>query len=513
MALCRECPHPRPMSVMESLLSILHGPRQATVGAKVAGGPDGVALHGVGCSRGWGGAGILGAIVCPSAHVLAVVAVAVMLSSPAVWNGYPFLHHDTGDYVTISFTWDLPLWRIATYSLIVAVARVIDSLWAVVAFQSVFAAWMLHETVCAFLPRHRLKALLLLAVVLAVSTSMPWTASEIMPDTFTAFVPLGMAILAFGTGLGWLRRAAVALGLAVAVMVHLSHVGLAIGLLAVLLAMRMMRRGLHSVPRPVVGLAASAITVGIVVIPIVHYAITGSPFLSRLGRVMQLAILVQDGIAKDYLDATCPKGADYALCAHRDRLPNTANAFLWAPWASPFWELGAWEGMRDEADRIVTGAIRAYPGRVAAAALANGWRQYWSIKLGDELEPKIRPNWAGEYYDVGRAHYPRDFRSYVNARQQQDMGIDFGPLNDYQIPIAFLGNAMLVVLLVLAFRRPDKKGAGLATLVLLALIGNALICGALSNPHDRYQNRIVWTAAAVSFLLLGRRMLLLPTER
>jgi hypothetical protein len=28
----------------------------------------------------------------------------------------------------------------------------------------------------------------------------------------------------------------------------------------------------------------------------------------------------------------------------------------------------------------------------------------------------------------------------------------------------------------------------------MALLGIAFVCGALSNPHDRYQNRIVWLA-------------------
>lgn len=480
------------MSVSESLASALRGPRRTAAGTEDSSPSGGPVLHAVGRA---------------SAHVVAILAVAAMMSAPALWNGYPFLYHDTEDYVTTSFTWDPPLWRIGTYALVVAVARPFGTLWAVVAVQSVFAAWMLHETVCAFLPRHRLKALLLLAILLAASSAMPWMASQIMPDAFTAFVPLGAATLAFGTGLGRWRRAGVALGVAVAVVVHLSHVAVAVGLLAVVLAMRMMSRRIDWVPRPALGLVASAVIAGILAIPAVHYAMTGSAFLSRGGRILQLALLVQEGIAKKYLDAVCPKGADLALCPYRNRLPDTANAFLWAPWASPFWKLGGWAGMRDEADRIVAGAIRDFPGEVAAAALENAWSQYWSIALGDGWGPKNRPRWAGEYYDVGKARYPEDFPSYMAAQQQTGKGIDFEPINAYQVPFAVLGRALLVVLTIFAFSRADKEGAGLGALVLLALIGNAFICGALSNPHDRYQNRIVWNAAAVSFLLLGRQML------
>ena len=44
-------------------------------------------------------------------------------------------------------------------------------------------------------------------------------------------------------------------------------------------------------------------------------------------------------------------------------------------------------------------------------------------------------------------------------------------------------------------RRHDL--AGLASFTMLALLGNAFICGALSNPHHRYQSRILWLAPLV----------------
>jgi hypothetical protein len=38
---------------------------------------------------------------------------------------------------------------------------------------------------------------------------------------------------------------------------------------------------------------------------------------------------------------------------------------------------------------------------------------------------------------------------------------------------------------------------------LLALIGNAVICGALSNPHDRYQSRLMWLVPFALVLIVG----------
>ncbi len=50
----------------------------------------------------------------------------------------------------------------------------------------------------------------------------------------------------------------------------------------------------------------------------------------------------------------------------------------------------------------------------------------------------------------------------------------------------------LIVMLFRAFVQRRRKSAVLLGYVLVALLGNAFICGALSNPHARYQSRIIW---------------------
>ena len=64
-----------------------------------------------------------------------------------------------------------------------------------------------------------------------------------------------------------------------------------------------------------------------------------------------------------------------------------------------------------------------------------------------------------------------------------------------------------------AARRDRARGARrerygdlgeLATTVALAILANAAVCGALSNPHDRYGARMVWLAALVLLLVPWR---------
>ena len=55
------------------------------------------------------------------------------------------------------------------------------------------------------------------------------------------------------------------------------------------------------------------------------------------------------------------------------------------------------------------------------------------------------------------------------------------------------------------WRRHSDDLTLLAGTVTLALLGNAVICGGLSGPHDRYGSRIVWTASFVLLLIVLRR--------
>ena len=58
----------------------------------------------------------------------------------------------------------------------------------------------------------------------------------------------------------------------------------------------------------------------------------------------------------------------------------------------------------------------------------------------------------------------------------------------------------------LARRRTLATEIGELTAVVgLALMANAFVCGALSNPHDRYGARMVWLAVFAIMLAIAQR--------
>lgn len=93
----------------------------------------------------------------------------------------------------------------------------------------------------------------------------------------------------------------------------------------------------------------------------------------------------------------------------------------------------------------------------------------------------------------------------MKAARQQRGEISFAAINDLHYPLALLSMALLPFVALFAWRRKLPADLGeLAGFCMLALLANAFVCGALSNPHDRYGARIVWLAAFATGLALYR---------
>ncbi len=424
-------------------------------------------------------------------HAGLVLAVALLLLFPAIWNGYPLIYFDSEDYVEISFTWQPIIYRIMTYGAFTWIAQPFGTLWAVVWAQALMMAWVLREAVWAFVGRWRCHVYAWVAVLLTALTGLPWVTSQVMADLFAGMAILGIAVLALGDALPVWRRLLLVPLVALAIAVHMSHVAVAAGLLIVLAATALAARWLRRMARPRLALPALAVALGIGAVPAVHWAATGEAFFSRSGQVLQLALLVQDGLAKKYLDEVCPGGAALRMCEHKDELPYTADEFLWGE--SPFDELGGWKAMHDEAGAIVRGAITLFPLDVAQAMLANTLRQLDLIAAGEDVVPM---SW--HFVRTQHTRYPEDFRAFRFAHQQRREGIDFTGINQVQVPILQAAQVTMLALAFFAWRRRDRVTVGLTTVVVMAMLGNAVVCGALSNPHDRYQSRIVWLALFTS---------------
>jgi hypothetical protein len=78
------------------------------------------------------------------------------------------------------------------------------------------------------------------------------------------------------------------------------------------------------------------------------------------------------------------------------------------------------------------------------------------------------------------------------------------------LPVAWATTLLLLAVIALAPARRRYGDLGwLAATVAIAILANAVACGALSNPNDRYGARMAWLApfvlALVALRVMGRR--------
>ena len=337
----------------------------------------------------------------------------------------------------------------------------------------------------------RWPVLLFIGAVLVIATSLPWYTGEIEPDCFTALLVLSVYLLAFHpSALGLWRGLVVAAIGALSIAVHPSHFVLA-GLL--FLALVLLR---FSVLRPRLIAPGVTCAAGLVLVLAGNYDLTRQVFISRAGAPFLFARMLQDGIVIRLLDETCPQSG-YRLCAYKDELPPRADAYLWTP-HSPFFALGHFQGTAAESGRIVRAAILRYPLLQLGDAISDAVAQFVRFGTGegfDSQEWVLRP--------VFTHLIPQQTSAYLSARQQQS-AISFHVIKPFEGAVGFLALAGLIALIVLGIRARRIADVSLPVFVLAALIGNAIVCGTLSGPHDRYQSRLIWLAPLVVMLQLAR---------
>ncbi|MGA9795658.1 MAG: hypothetical protein WBQ17_08990 [Rhizomicrobium sp.] len=437
------------------------------------------------------------------AEATAVVLLCPVLLAVALWNEFPIIFYDTGGYVLQGLGGAFVEERSPVYSLLLWFAGAAQSLWLVALMQAALTAFVIVQTTRAIAPKLSIVALLAIVGALVTLTALPWYVGQIEPDCFAALSILCLYLLVFHVPtLGLRRSIAIWLVAALAIAVHPSHLVLAAGLVLAIIVYKAFAawRG-PSWPNARIRYAAAALLLGVLTIVASNFGYTQKIFLSRAGPVFVFARILQDGIVMRLLDDTCPQ-AHYKLCAYKDDLPRTADQWLWGA-ESPFQKLGRFEGTTKESQRILWASLKRYPLEQLAAATHDSIRQFTMFRTGDQIEPQ---QWV-LFSDLDRL-MPNQMRAYLTARQQRT-GIGFAPINRVQVPFGWLSIGFLTLALLSALWLGARSQAVLLGFVLVALIGNAIVCGALSNPHDRYQSRLIWLAPFALALLAGGRPLAL----
>lgn len=427
----------------------------------------------------------------------AVWAVAVLiplfLLAPAIWNGYPLLQWDTGGYLARWYEGYLVPSRSTVFGLYLHLGEG-SGFWLNLGIQALATLWILQLTL-RVLGLAQPFRLLIIGLSLILTTALPWLSSMLLTDIFSGLSVLSLFILVVkGDQVSALEKVLLFVLTAFSAATHSATFGVLFGLcLLGLLAKPFLRERIGFV-----GLAQGALSLvaGALMLLSTNYALSGQWAWTPGGYGVAFGRMLQDGIVARFLNDHCTRET-FKLCPYRNELPATADQFLWGQ--SMFDKLGRFAGMDDEMGYIVVHALREYPAWQAEAALKATAQQLVAIASGEG-----NTEWLGHTYGIIERYIPAQAKPMHAARQQRKE-INFTAVNWLHVPVALA--SMLAVLALFAlglWRRQIDDIALLAATVCFTLLGNAMICGIISGPHDRYGARLVWIATFVTLIAASR---------
>lgn len=239
------------------------------------------------------------------AWTLASLMMLAALLWPALWNGFPIVYYDTGGYLARPFETTLALGRSAFYGAFLALG-IKQYFWPNIIVQAALVAWLVALT----LRLHGLggRPWLASAIVigLCAMTGLSWYTAQLMPDILASACVLALAILAFyPQALRRWETAILVVVIAAAIASHMSILALALGLVAILAAQRLLSKPI-ALPQPTLALPAAAVALGVLLAPLSNFTIADQLAFTPGGFNFVFSRLVKDGVVERYLADHCP---------------------------------------------------------------------------------------------------------------------------------------------------------------------------------------------------------------
>jgi hypothetical protein len=411
-----------------------------------------------------------------------------MLLAPALWNGFPLLQYDTGGYFARWYEGRLEESRSTVYGVFLHALSLPD-FWPVVIAQTLFTLWILWLVLRSYGLNDRVHVFPITILSLSILTALPWLATQLITDVMAglAVLALHLVIARAHTVVPWERRVLMAF-IAFAVATH--NATLAVLMLLVTASFVIAAIDRAKVPMIGIGRGALALALGAALLLTTNYLVARKVAWTPGGIALMFGRMLNEGIVHRFLAEHCPDPR-FKLCDHLSELPTDADVFFWGE--GLFDHLGRFKHMNTEMATITLESLAAYPWlQIEGAAIATA-QQLITVNTGYGVNADL---W--HTYGMIENFAPQMLPAMKAARQQRHE-LSFAAINFVHVPAAYLAMLFLLGTIMLQHVRlaPFRP---LACTVALALMANAFVCGALSNPHDRYGSRMAWLAVLVGLL-------------
>ena len=467
-----------------------------------------------------------------AAKTATCVALLLLLLWPAIYNGQPLFSPDTSAYIrgfdggmvwltgrtTAWTTWASELRGLAhdhnaeevtslqsptfiiagrsvSYGGLLYLGELLGGLWASIAIQAAAALAAIGFTL-RLLKLFSSTKFVFTALILSFASSLPFFTSFLLPDIFAGLALLAAAnFLALGQRLTrWEEIFWISI-LTAAVVFHPSHLAIEL----VILAAAIVARGLSArISRTgVIALAvaagfglASELAFGLIVQKVLGVPVARPPVV--------MARIVADGPGAAYLREKCPD-AGLVACEFVDRLLLNSDAFLWD--TSPVRGIYApapvekRRELGNEQLRFLAAVLANDPVGQITAWLKDGFQQLTMAGIS-EFGLAAKQAFPG----LPRIHAER---MEASSLWKKDFPIDF--FSAVTIFTAILSLVFVWVTLIGSWKVISVEQKIFCFVVLLGELSNALVCGALSGPHERYQGRLTWLIPVVALLFYYER--------
>jgi hypothetical protein len=358
-----------------------------------------------------------------------------------------------------------------------------------------------------------------IAVVLAAVTPMAFFVSYLMPDVFAGITILAVANLltADAAAARWGMTASWFVLLSVSLLFHTSHEMIAVLLTLVGVVGLLLARA--AISWRAVAAIGAALLVGAGGEAFFNLATKKLVGASPLRPPFLMARMVMDGPGYRYLAAKCP-GVGLAVCEFVARIPQLPKIARYRPPSDEFlWNTDPAAGvfgaadpatqrrLADEQSRFALTTLAFDPPGVSAAFLRDVAQQ---ISLFSLKEFALDPGARGFFL----SHLPEP---YLSAMQNTRLWRGELPIQELSrlTAVSTMVAALFLAACFLLRRTASRGGFGadgglfvFAALTVAGILLDAVICGGISTPHDRYEARVIWLLPFAGMLLLLQRVAL-----